>query len=56
MSLAFSYINYDLIHPEYTIERIGIGTEVKIYKIISTKTGEEVSFAVRSCALPPNAL
>jgi hypothetical protein len=50
----FDYLMYMIINPEFSIELKTFGTEVKIYNIKSKKTGEEINFAVRSCAMPPN--
>ena len=55
-SCNFDQVIYGLLHPEFKIIKNTIGTEVKVYNIKSKKTGEEISFAVRGCALPNNAL
>jgi len=51
---SFEYIGYMLVHPEFDITKNNIGTETSIYVIKEKKTNKELSFAVRSCAQPPN--
>jgi len=52
----FDYLVYMLINPEFSIELKTLGTEVKVYTFRYKKTGEEINFAVRSCAQPPNII
>ncbi len=47
----FEYNGFMILYPEFKIYRIDYDNN-KIYKIIYRKSGEEMDFAVRSCAFP----
>lgn len=51
---TFDALQYSMIKPEFKVTLKTIGTETKIYSVNYKKTGEEIFFAVRSCAFAPN--
>jgi len=48
----FEYLGFMLLYPEYSIEKIDLGGETKIYQIKEKISGKQLNFAVRSCAMP----
>jgi len=53
---SFEYVGYMLVHPEYTIIKNTIGTELSIYEIEEKQSRQKLNLAVRSCAFPPNGM
>lgn len=48
----FEYLGYQLLHPEYSIEKIDINGETKLYFIKEKSSNKQLNLAVRSCAMP----
>ena len=49
----FEYVGFMLLYPDYEIDKITLGYDVKIYSVADRKTKEKLVFAIRSCAIPP---
>ena len=48
----FEYLGFQLLYPAYSIEKIDLGGETKIYSVKEKISGKQLNFAVRSCAMP----
>lgn len=48
----FEYLGFQLLYPEYSIEKTDVNGETKIYSIKEKISGKQLNFAVRSCAMP----
>lgn len=48
----FEYLGFSILYPQFSVEKIDLNSDSKIYNIKDKYTGKELVFAVRSCALP----
>lgn len=48
----FEYLGFQLLYPSFSIGKMDIDGNTKIYNIKEKATGKEFLFAVRSCAMP----
>ena len=49
----FDVLGYMILHPSYNIDQTITGEGNTIYTVTEVSTGESLTFAVRSCPLPP---
>jgi len=48
----FEYVGYQLLYPEFEINKKEIDGEIKVYEVVEKKSGRKFVFAIRSCAMP----
>jgi len=49
----FEYVGFMMLYPEFDIDKKSVGYDVKIYSVADRKTGDKLTFAIRSCVIPP---
>ena len=48
----FEYVGYELTYPAFSIEKMDIDGETKVYGVKEKSSNSQINFAVRSCAMP----